>query len=112
MAESFHPPYVPGSLAQFRTLNRWLDINAQNGPLERTQTYIILPAFNVNSFWPGFDDLVLAFNFECPNNFSFTKVTDDNGNTISIVFDSTIAGGVWGTETGDIIGTETGDEIS
>ncbi len=110
MPEFAHPPYVPGSLLQWRTLNRWLDINAQNGPLGRTQTYIILPPFNVNTVWPGYDNLVLAFNFECPNNFSFTMVTNDNGTITLFGFASIDT--VLGTETGGILGTETGDELS
>jgi len=71
MPEQNHPPYASGSLSIPRTLLRWLDINPQNGPLSRTQTFITLPAFNGNGeSWLGYSDIVTAFNFEGPNNFS------------------------------------------
>lgn len=71
MPEQSHPPYAPTATFQPRQLNRWLDINAQNGPLSRTQTYITLPAFSIAFTWRGYSDIVAAFNFEGPNNFSF-----------------------------------------
>lgn len=62
------PPYV--SVSRPRQLNRWLDINSQNGPLSRTQTFFTMPAFSVDVNWLGYSDIVAAFNFEGPNNFS------------------------------------------
>ena len=70
MPEPLHPPYVAGAVQQFRTLNRWLDINAQNGPLSRTQTFITLPSFSQAVSWQRYSDIVAAFNYEGPNNFS------------------------------------------
>ena len=54
-----------------RTLQRWLDVNPITH-LTRTQGYITLPAFNVDVNWLGYSDIVVAFNFEGPNNFSLT----------------------------------------
>jgi hypothetical protein len=70
-------PLVPpplsdtGAWAIPRTLQRWLDVNPITH-LTRTQGYITLPAFNVNVNWLGYSDIVAAFNFEGPNNFSLT----------------------------------------
>src|ERR1017187_1153193 len=75
MPESLHPPYVPGSLLQWRTINRWLDINAQNGPLARTQTFITLPSFSQAVTWLGYSDIVATFNFEGPNAFSLKALS-------------------------------------
>jgi hypothetical protein len=68
--EQSHPPYVSGALTIPRQLERWLDVNPQNGPLKRTETYITVPAFTTNYFWIGYSDIIVAFNFEAPNNFS------------------------------------------
>lgn len=68
--EPLHPPYVPQAISQPRQLNRWLDVNAQNGPLGRTQTYITLPAFSQAVSWRGYSEIAVAFNFEGPNNLS------------------------------------------
>lgn len=46
MPEQSHPPYVDGALVIPRQLERWLDINPQNGPLERTKRTFTIPAFN------------------------------------------------------------------
>lgn len=71
----FCPPYNPNAITP-RTIQRWLDINAQNGQLGRTQTYVTLPAFNVSGInWQGYSDIVTAFNVEAPNNFSFRWLT-------------------------------------
>lgn len=70
MPQNPSPPYASGAISIPRTLIRWLDVNAQNGPLTRTSTYITLPSFNVNVSWLGFSDIIAAFNFEGPNNFS------------------------------------------
>ena len=82
MPEPLHPPYVPAAVQQFRMLNRWLDVNAQNGPLSRTQTFITLPAFSQTVNWQGYSDIVAAFNYEGPNNFSLKSGSNlpDNPN--------------------------------
>lgn len=74
MPEPTHPPYSQGAQAIPRMLNRWLDINAQNGPLTRTLSYITLPAFSVAVDWKGYSELVAAFNYEGPNNFTLKSV--------------------------------------
>lgn len=70
MPEQLHPPYDSSATIRPRQLNRWLDVNAQNGPLGRTQTYIVLPPFTQPVIWLGYSDCVATFNFEAPNNFS------------------------------------------
>lgn len=72
-----HPPFVPTATTFPRLLWRWLDINAQGGPLGRVQSYITLPVFNVNYNWLGYSDIVAAFNFEGPNNFSFKGILSE-----------------------------------
>ena len=71
MPETLHPPY---NVTQPRQLVRWLDVNSQNGPLSRCQTYITIPVFNAANTWNGYSDIVCAFNYTAPNNFSFTQV--------------------------------------
>lgn len=71
MPEQSHPPYSPNNY-QPRVLDRWLDINSQNGPLSRVQMYFTLPTFSVGVTWRGYSDIVAAFNFESPNSFSLT----------------------------------------
>lgn len=71
------PPFVSTAIIQPRQLNRWLDINPQGGPLGRTQTFITLPAFNVAYVWKGYSEIVAAFNFEGPNNFSLTGLQSE-----------------------------------
>lgn len=58
-----------GAIIQPRQLQRWLDINPVSR-LERTSSFITLPAFNITYTWQGYSDIVGAFNFEGPNNFS------------------------------------------
>ena len=70
MPELLHPPYAATAITQPRQMLRWLDINAQNGPLDRTRYYIVLPAFSTVVNWHGYSDIVASFNFEGPNNFS------------------------------------------
>lgn len=74
MPEQSHPPYAPTAMFEPRQLNRWLDINPQNGPLKRTQTFITLPAFNQAYTWKGYSEIIASFNFEGPNNFSLTSL--------------------------------------
>lgn len=73
MPDTSHPPYSAGSLTLPKQLNRWLDINPQNGPLRRTQSFITLPAFSQAFTWRGYSDIVVAFNYEGPNNFSLLQ---------------------------------------
>jgi hypothetical protein len=73
MPDSLHPPYAAASTNQPRQLLRWLDINAQNGPLGKCQTFITLPIFGpINTNWKGYSEVVAAFNFEGPNAFALT----------------------------------------
>lgn len=57
-----------------RTLQRWLDPNPITR-LTRTQAFITLPSFSVTTIWGGYSDIVAAFNYEGPNNFSFVPTT-------------------------------------
>jgi hypothetical protein len=75
MPQQPSPPYLPTAIQYPRQINRWLDINAQNGSLRRTQTYITLPAFTESANWLGYSDIIAAFNFEGPNNFSLTGIS-------------------------------------
>jgi hypothetical protein len=75
------PPFVPGAMTSPRQLNRWIDINPQGGALERIKTFLSLPAFSQIVNWKGYSEIVVAFNFEGPNNFSlrnFPIVTGTN----------------------------------
>lgn len=75
------PSNDPGALTWPRMLQRWLDDNPITR-LTRTSTYIQLPIFNQGAnTWNGYSDIVAAFNFEAPNNFSlmsFTPPTNPN----------------------------------
>lgn len=62
-------------MIQPKTLDRWLDINPQNGPLRRTETFVTLPVFNQAVTWKGYSEIVVAFNFEGPNAFSFLSLS-------------------------------------
>lgn len=62
-------------MIQPKTLDRWLDINPQNGSLRRTETFITLPAFSQAVTWKGYSEIVVAFNFEGPNAFSFLSLS-------------------------------------
>lgn len=46
MPEPTHPPYVAGATTIPRQLERWLDINPQNGALTRTQGTFTIPLFD------------------------------------------------------------------
>lgn len=66
------PPPVTdtGALNWPRQLQRWLDDNAISA-LTRISTFIMLPIFNQGAnTWNGYSDIVAAFNFESPNDFS------------------------------------------
>ncbi len=70
MPEQSHPPYAATAQIQPRQLNRWLDVNAQNGPLRRTSKFITLDAFSQDVEWLGYSDIVLVYNFAATHNFS------------------------------------------
>lgn len=78
MPESNHPPYGISTI-QPRTLNRWLDVNSQNGPLKRCRGFIrfsnsAYPAYHIN--WNGNNSIKYAqFNFQATRNFSI--IIDD-----------------------------------
>lgn len=72
--ETLHPPYGPGSL-QPRRLNRWLDVNSQNGPLTRTAKYIVIPQIPaIDHTWTGISDLVGVVYYNSPKNFSLKAI--------------------------------------
>lgn len=74
MPDFNHPPYGTSTL-QPRVLNRWLDVNSQNGPLGRFQTFIVIPSFTpIAQTWRGYSDLVGTINYASPNNFSFKNL--------------------------------------
>ena len=93
MPQPNSPPYSAGALTIPRMLVRWLDVNAQNGPLTRTMSYVTLPIFNAPVSWAGYSTIVTTFNSEGPNNFSIkSSVAPVNPNyTLCISF---IKGGV------------------
>ena len=73
MPEQYHPPNVN----QPRVLNRWLDVNAQNGPISRTGTYLIVPAFTFTK--EPYALCAYAYGmFTCvaAKNFSFINLPD------------------------------------
>lgn len=58
-----------------RTLQKWLDCNPIT-PLTRTQAFLTIPAFNVIGInWQGYSDIVASYNFEGPNNFSLSGLS-------------------------------------
>lgn len=65
------PASDSGAFTIPRNLQRWLDVNPI-GPLTRTQAYVTLPAFSQAVTWLGYSDIVIAFNYEGPNNFTLT----------------------------------------
>lgn len=101
MPEPTHPPYELGSITTPRQLQRWLDINAQNGALTRTRFFLQIPGFQITPInWRGFSEIVAEwhltssnafslqltnpFNTALPTNPSFTMTiawVDSNGNT-------------------------------
>jgi len=80
-----NPPSPPpadesGAIVSPRTLNRWLDVNPVH-KLTRTQTYLTVPAFDIDTTWLGYSLLVGAYNFTATRNFvlkSFTTPTNPN----------------------------------
>lgn len=68
------PANDAGALTQPRQLQRWLGHNLVH-KLTRTQTYLQLPAFSVESAWKGYSEIIACFNYTSPNNFSLKQVT-------------------------------------
>src|ERR1700748_2355871 len=82
--EPIYPPpqNEPGALTQPRQLQRWLDTNIQGGALSRSREFITVPTFSEPVVHIGESDIIVAFNFESPNNFSFVcsaEVITQNG---------------------------------
>ena len=75
MPQQPSPPYYPAATTIPRTLVRWDDVNAQNGPLGRARLYLTLPTFTKTPLWVGVPDIEVAYNFEANNNFAL-PVTD------------------------------------
>lgn len=76
MPEPTHPPYESGALTIPRQLQRWLDINPQNGRLTRTRKFLLIPAFQISNInWRGFSEIVAEFHVTAPNNFSLKVAT-------------------------------------
>jgi len=69
------PPLTDtGAWVSPRQLQRWLDVNRVT-KLDRTSTFITLPAFTqAANTWNGYSDIVMSFNCESPNNFSFSGI--------------------------------------
>jgi len=73
-------PLVPppasdyGALTYPRMLQRWLDTNPVT-KLGRVGSYITLPSFSQAVDWLGYSDIVAAFNFKAPNNFSLKSLS-------------------------------------
>lgn len=74
MPEQSYPPYADGAKTVPRQLNRWLDVNPQNGALRRCGTTLTIPAFTTTATWDNVPDIVAAFNYEAPNNFSLYNI--------------------------------------
>jgi len=96
MPEQTYPPYATGAKTVPRQLNRWMDVNPQNGALQRTATYITLPAFAQSvSTWNGFSDIVFSFNFESPNKFALKSFVSPVTNyALTISYRYSTGGGV------------------
>lgn len=73
MSQPLTPPPLSdyGAFTVPRILQRWLDVNPITA-LTRTQAYITLPSFSQTVTWQGYSDIVVAFNYEGPNNFTLT----------------------------------------
>lgn len=88
MPESQHPPYGVGSVPP-RQLNRWLDVNSQNGQLTRTRGYVSLPAFNIPSAGRSYSEIVGVYSYEATNNFSiknYRNFTNDGSYSLCIAY--------------------------
>lgn len=111
MPDTPHPPFVPGALTTPRQLYRWLDINPQGGPLQRIQTFITIPVFDIDVEWLGYSNIVGEFHVESPNNLSLTGISgitpDDPNYTLCVSYvneDNTVVRySLWRAD-GDVIG--------
>lgn len=73
LREPSHPPF---NVTQPRQLFRWLDVNAQGGPLTRTRGLIQFGGQSVNALfsWNGYySDKIAQFNFTGAKNFSLLQ---------------------------------------
>jgi len=68
------PSSEGGAIIQPRQLMRWLDVNIIHR-LTRTQSYITLPAFSVDTQWKGYSEIVATFPLVCTKNFSLKPFT-------------------------------------
>lgn len=68
-----NPVYPPYNQTSPRQLNRWSDVNSQNGPLTRPRGCIAFPTFDIYLPWAGYSDIVGVYNYQAPNNFSFSN---------------------------------------
>jgi hypothetical protein len=59
-----------------RMLQRWMDVNPQNGALQRTRQYITLPTFSLDIEAYRFNTLVAEYLFAAPHNFSLKSSTE------------------------------------
>lgn len=109
MPQPSSPPYAAGAITIPRQLNRWLDVNTQNGPLTRARYFIVLPAFTVTGTWIGVSDIVAAFNFEATNNFSIPCNVAAGQTALPVAFQVVNVGG---NQTGSVIGNQNGGGIS
>lgn len=80
MPEPLHPPY---GITQPRQLQRWLDVNSQNGPLGRTRQFITIPTDAVNPPIIPVRGITIINNGNAVYTF---KTKDYNGNFIETVF--------------------------
>lgn len=75
MPEPLHPPYESGALTIPRQLQKWLDINPQNGRLTRTRFYLLIPSFQITNInWRGFSEVIAEWHVTAPNNFSLLQL--------------------------------------
>lgn len=56
-------------------LNRWLDRNPLS-PLTRCRYFLTIPAFNIQSGWKGYSDIVGAYNYISPNLFTLKDINN------------------------------------
>lgn len=72
MPDSLHPPY---NVVQPRQLDRWLDINSQNGQLRRTQAYFVIPTFELAFTFNQASNIIGDFWYLGPNAFSIIQTS-------------------------------------
>lgn len=108
MPQPLAPPFATGSITIPRQLQRWLDINPQGGQLTRSRYFLTLPSFSVSVNWVGVSDIVAAFNFEAPKNFSIPCSVNAAPIATPVVFNviDSVA-----NQTGTVIGVSEGGGI-